>query len=127
MTIETDHSARAVPTDMARESVDRALAAIASAIGAEKFEVEDVSEFADPFGVPGEDSNLPCGVVSPTSVEDVQAIVRIANEHGLPLWPIGRGKNNGYGGGAPRLRGALMLSFRSMNKVLEINEELGYA
>jgi FAD/FMN-containing dehydrogenase len=60
-------------------------------------------------------------------VEEVQAIVRIANEHRLPLGPIGRGKNNGYGGAAPQLRGVLMLDFRNMKQVLEINEELGYA
>ena len=57
----------------------------------------------------------------------MQAIVRIANEFRIPLWPISRGKNNGYGGAAPQVRGSVMLSFRNMNKVLEINEELGYA
>ena len=65
--------------------------------------------------------------MSPRTVEEVQAIVRIANEHRIPLWPISRGKNNGYGGAAPQVRGTVMLSFREMNRVLEINEELGYA
>ena len=53
--------------------------------------------------------------------------MRIANKYRVPLWPIGRGKNNGYGGAAPQVRGSVMLSFREMNRVLEINEELGYA
>ena len=35
----------------------------------------------------------------------------------FPLWPISRGKNNGYGGAAPQVRGAVMLDFQSMNKV----------
>ena len=70
-------------------------------------------------GLPGSRSrfpapprNVPSAVVSPTSVEDVQAIVRIANEYRIPLWPISRGKNNGYGGAAPQVRGSVMLSFR---------------
>ena len=84
-------------------------------------------DFQDPFQVPGSATNLPSAVVSPTSTEDVQAVVRIANEYRIPLWPISRGKNNGYGGAAPQVRGSVMLSFRNMNCVLEINEELGYA
>ena len=86
-----------------------------------------LQDFQDPFQVPGSATNVPSAVVSPTSVEDVQAVVRIANEYRIPLWPIGRGKNNGYGGAAPQVRGSVMLSFRNMNRVLEINEELGYA
>ncbi|WP_329363392.1 FAD-binding protein [Streptomyces sp. NBC_01483] len=58
----------------------------------------------------GSATNVPSGVVSPTSVEEVQAIARIANEHRVPVWPISRGKNNGYGGAAPQVRGALMLA-----------------
>src|SRR5699024_9722185 len=61
------------------------------------------------------------------STEEVQEIVRLANEHRIPLWPIGRGKNNGYGGPAPQVNGSIIVSFENMNRVLEINEELGYA
>ena len=37
------------------------------------------------------------------------------------------GRNNGYGGPAPRVRGSVIVSLRQMNRVLEINEELAYA
>ena len=63
----------------------------------------------------------------PTTVEQIQAIVRIANEHKVPLWPHGQGKNNGYGGAAPRVKGSVIVSLRNMNRVLEIDEELGFA
>ena len=53
--------------------------------------------------------------------------MRIANEHGVPLWTHGTGRNNGYGGPAPRVNGSVIVSLRNMNRVLEINEELGYA
>ena len=45
----------------------------------------------------------------------------------MPLWTHGQGRNNGYGGPAPRVSGSVIVSLRNMNRVLEINEELGYA
>ena len=63
----------------------------------------------------------------PTTVEEMQAVVRVANEHKVPLWTHGRGMNNGYGGPAPRLDGSVIVSLRNMNRVLEIDEELAYA
>lgn len=120
---------RPLPPGISATELDEALIAFAEAIGAEKVATDAASleDFRDPFQAPGQAHNAPSAVVSPTDVEDVQAIVRIANRFGIPLWPIGRGKNNGYGGAAPQVRGSVMLSLRNMNKVLEINEELGYA
>ena len=63
----------------------------------------------------------------PETVEEIQAIVRIANELRIPLWTHSAGMNNGYGGPAPRVRGSVILSLRRMNRVLEINEECAYA
>jgi 4-cresol dehydrogenase (hydroxylating) flavoprotein subunit len=129
MTVVPPETDRPVPPGLTQRDLDRALAAIAHMIGEAKVatDLETLADFRDPYQFPGSETNLPSGVVSPSSVEDVQAIVRLANEHRIPVWPIGRGKNNGYGGAAPQVRGSLMLSFRNMNKVLEINEELGYA
>jgi 4-cresol dehydrogenase (hydroxylating) len=43
------------------------------------------------------------------------------------VWPHSQGRNNGYGGASPRLRGSIQIGFRKMNQVLEIDEELAYA
>ena len=51
----------------------------------------------------------------------------IANEHKVPLWTHGTGRNNGYGGPAPRVKGSVIVSLRNMNRVLEIDEECAYA
>lgn len=125
---EDSQNPRPIPPGVTEEGLDAALTAFAAAIGSDKVSTDPelLQEFQDPYQVPGTATNLPSAVVSPTSVEEVQAIVRLANEHTVPLWPISRGKNNGYGGAAPWVRGAVMLSFREMQKV-EINEELGYA
>ena len=88
---------------------------------------EDLLEFRDPFWFRGWDDYEAAAVVQPQSVEEIQAIVRIANEHKVPLWVSGVGKNNGYGGSSPRVRGSVVVNLRRMNRVLEIDEELGYA
>jgi 4-cresol dehydrogenase (hydroxylating) len=59
-------------------------------------------------------------------VAQVREVVRIANRHGVPLWPISRGKNFGYGGPAPVLQGSLILDLSRMKKI-EIDPENGTA
>ena len=88
---------------------------------------EDLQEFRDPFQPPSWDEYTASAVVMPTSVEQLQSIVRIANERKVPLWAHGQGKNNGYGGAAPRTKGSVIVSLRRMNRVLAIDAELGYA
>jgi 4-cresol dehydrogenase (hydroxylating) flavoprotein subunit len=88
---------------------------------------EDLREFRDPFAFATWDEYTASAVVMPETVEQIQEIVRIANRHGVPLWTHGQGRNNGYGGPAPRVRGSVIVSLRNMNRVLEINEECAYA
>jgi 4-cresol dehydrogenase (hydroxylating) len=87
----------------------------------------DVAQFRDPFSFAAWQDFQPSAVLMPESVEQVQAILRIANEFRLPLWTSSQGRNNGYGGPAPRVEGSVVLSLRRMNRVLEVNEESAYA
>jgi 4-cresol dehydrogenase (hydroxylating) len=87
----------------------------------------EVDEFKDPYWVPGDETYAASAVVQPVTTEQVQAIMRLANEFEIPVWPHGRGKNLGYGGPSPRVRGSIQIGFQKMNRVLEINEELAYA
>ncbi len=84
-------------------------------------------EFRDPYWFAGWDDYAASAVVQPASVEEVQAIVRIANERKVRALDPRRGRNNGYGGPAPRLNGSVLVSLRKMNRVLEIDEECAYA
>ncbi|WP_286794038.1 FAD-binding oxidoreductase [Microbacterium sp. UBA3394] len=86
-----------------------------------------VDEFKDPYYIPGDDTFTASAVVEPTSTEEVQAVMRIATEFGVPVWPHSQGRNYGYGGPSPVVRGSLQISLKKMNRVLEINEELAYA
>ena len=66
-------------------------------------------------------------MVMPTSVEEVQAVVRIASRHRVPLWPFSQGRNNGYGGAGVLTRGAVLVNLSKMNRVLEVDEDCAWA
>ena len=90
---------------------------------------EDLDLYKDaysPFwGEPEE--RIASAAVAPQTVEEVQAVVRIANQFKVPLYPISTGKNLGYGGSAPVLSGSVVLDLKRMNRILEVNEKSAYA
>ena len=65
--------------------------------------------------------------VAPTTVEQVQAIVRTANRYRVPLFPISTGKNFGYGGPSPNVSGSVVVDLKRMNRVLEVDETRHFA
>lgn len=105
--------------------LERLSAAVAP--GALITEPAAVDEFKDPYYIPDDDTFTASAVIEPVTTEQVQEVMRIANEFGVPVWPHSQGRNYGYGGPSPRVRGSLQISFKKMNKVIEINEELAYA
>jgi 4-cresol dehydrogenase (hydroxylating) len=77
--------------------------------------------------MPGGDRQ-PAGVVYPTSTADVQKIVRSANAHGVPLYPISTGYNIGLGSRSASRAGQVVVDLgHRMNRILEIDERLGFA
>ena len=83
--------------------------------------------YRDPYWFQDDLSYDSSAVLYPASTEEVQEVVRIAGEFGVPLWTSSLGKNNGYGGPSPRVAGSVLVSLRRMNRVLEINPTLAYA
>ncbi|WP_454831371.1 FAD-binding oxidoreductase [Pseudoxanthomonas wuyuanensis] len=61
----------------------------------------------------------PLAVALPASVEEVQAVVRWANQHRVAIVPSGG--RTGLSGGAVAADGELVLSLERMNKVLDFN------
>lgn len=67
-------------------------------------------------------------VISPRSVPEVQSMMRLCTETGVPVWPYSIGRNTGYGGAAPRVPGSIGLNLgRNMNKVLNVDTEDAWA
>jgi 4-cresol dehydrogenase (hydroxylating) len=121
--------ATVLPPHLSEPDLERALDSLRAALGpdAVRTDEKDLREFRDPFAFAGWDDYTASAVLMPGTVEHVQEIVRVANEHRVPLWTHGAGMNNGYGGPAPRLNGSVVVSLRKMNRVLEIDDECAYA
>ncbi|KAK3689084.1 FAD binding domain-containing protein [Podospora appendiculata] len=67
----------------------------------------------------------PCAL-RPTTVEQIQAILKVANEYKTPVWTVSRGKNLGYGANSGRILGSIIIDLQDMDKVLEINDKYNY-
>ena len=112
-----------LPPRISPQQFDAALSAFAGAVGKDWVMASDADRdaYSDNYA-PGPAEQWPASAaVAPGSVEEVQAVVRLANEHKTPLWPVARGKNLGYGTAAPRMAGSIVLDLGRMNKVLELD------
>src|SRR5690625_2039178 len=92
-----------LPRNVTQEAFDAAIAQFKRALGEENVLLQspqlapyrkmmmpvDVEEFA------------PSAAVVATTVEQVQEVVRICNEHKIPVWTISTGQNLGYGTAVP--------------------------
>jgi 4-cresol dehydrogenase (hydroxylating) len=108
---------------------DAAAGRLAVEIGAENVIIGTgpLDQYYDPFPIGPATEFEPGLAIRPGSVEEVQAVLRVANEVDLPLWTVSQGRNNAYGGGSPRLPGAAVLDLRRMNRILDIDEVNGTA
>jgi len=118
-----------LPPRVSPQGFATALKAFAGVVGPQWVMNDDTDRdaYADAYA-PGPAEQWPAAAaIAPANVEEVQAIVRLANEHKTPLWPVARGKNLGYGTSAPRMAGSIVLDLGRMNKVLELDDKLAYA
>src|SRR5689334_8592324 len=63
---------------------------------------------------------LPDVVVKPGNTQEISAILKICNEHKIPVTP--RGGGTGLSGGALPHLGGVLLSIERLNKIIEIDE-----
>jgi 4-cresol dehydrogenase (hydroxylating) flavoprotein subunit len=108
-----------LPPTLSDEAIERFTKALGA--GAVLLEEAERDEYRDPYWFHGDRTYDSSAVLLPSSTEEVQAVVRIANELGVALWTSSRGKNLGYGGPSPRVRGSAVVSLVRMNRVVEIN------
>jgi len=64
---------------------------------------------------------MPDLVAIPQTEEQVQKIVKICYEEGIPITP--RGAGSGYTGGALPVKGGVVVSFEKMDQILKIDED----
>ncbi|HTC54528.1 MAG TPA: FAD-binding oxidoreductase [Steroidobacteraceae bacterium] len=121
----------ALPPNVTATDFNAALAAWRHSVGAEWVFTSDadIALYRDAYspywGEPEE--RLASAAVAPATLEQVQAVVRAANQYGIPLYPISTGRNLAYGGAAPVYSGSVVLDLKRMNRVLEVNGRNAYA
>ncbi|MGA3028414.1 MAG: FAD-binding oxidoreductase [Bryobacteraceae bacterium] len=86
----------------------------------------DSAELADAATATFSEARLIPAILRPGSREDVQACLRVANRHGVPVYPISSGRNWGYGSRLAAVSGCALMDLRRMNRILDFSEELGY-
>src|ERR1700733_10806706 len=103
----------ALPPNVTPTEFDAALATWRQAVGAEWVFTSDADialyrvAYSPFWGEPEE--RVASAAVAPATLEQVQAVVRAANQHGVPLYPISTGRNLAYGGSAPVYSGRVGL------------------
>ncbi|HPW18410.1 MAG TPA: FAD-linked oxidase C-terminal domain-containing protein [Candidatus Aminicenantes bacterium] len=98
-------------------------AAIEAAVGAPHVfdDPEKAADYGhDEFSLP-EIARVPDLVVRPGATEEVAAVLRLANEHGVPVTP--RGGATGLCGGCVPVHGGIVLSLERMDRVLEVDAD----
>lgn len=118
-----------LPEGVTAEDFAAAVAEFETALGADNV-ISDVERLTPYFKtmMPVNDADYATScVLQATTVEQVQEIVRICNEYKVPVWTFSTGRNFGYGTMAPVKRGTVLLDLRHMNKIIEIDADLGTA
>jgi 4-cresol dehydrogenase (hydroxylating) len=118
-----------LPPGMDGAAFAAGMRAFAAEIGSEWVMVSDADlvPYHDAYAFASLDDHHPGGAIAPASVEELQAVLRIANEREIPLWPVSRGKNYGYGGAAPRMSGSVVLDLGRMRRIIDIDVKHGVA
>ena len=89
--------------------------------------IADSSGLADySANISGIERQVPL-VLRPASTDEVKRLVDLANESGLPLYPISRGNNWGLGSRLPAQDGSAVLDLSRMNRIIEVNVPQHYA
>lgn len=63
--------------------------------------------------------------LKPDTTEQLQEIVRIANRHEIPLYPVSTGKNWGFGGASPVVDHCVVIDLSRMNRIVHFDSKLG--
>jgi len=120
-----------LPPGVSRSDFNKVLSAWRSAVGGDWVFTapEDVGLYRDAYSPYWDEpeERVASAAVAPETLEQVQAVVRVANQYKVPLYAISTGRNLAYGGSAPVYSGSVVLDLKRMNKVIEVSERNAFA
>jgi len=82
--------------------------------------IEAIEEYGTDTGC--SKRNIPAAL-NPSTVEEVQRAVQIANEHSIRIYPISSGRNWGYGGANPIEDDCVIINCSGLNKIRMLDTE----
>jgi 4-cresol dehydrogenase (hydroxylating) len=65
-------------------------------------------------------------IVRPQSTDEVRRCLLVASRHGVPVYPVSRGRNWGLGSRVPVGSGQVVLDLGRMSRIVEFDEDLAY-
>lgn len=71
-------------------------------------------------------TNTPIAIIAPESVQQVAECLRIATAGKIPLYPVSRGRNWGYGSRVAHVDRSVILDLSRLNRIRDFSEDLGY-
>lgn len=115
-----------LPDGVSAANFAAAIAEFRMILGAENVltDAEHLAPYTKVMVAESEDLHRPSAVMYATKVEEIQAIVKVCNDYGVPIWTISTGRNFGYGSAAPQSAGQVILDLKHMNRILEVDADL---
>ncbi|SMQ84770.1 glycolate oxidase [Bacillus sp. OV166] len=92
-----------------------------SIVTKEKFDDSQVERLVYSYDATPNFQSMPDAVISPRNTAEVSQILKVCNEHKVPIVPRGSGTN--LCAGTCPTEGGIVLLFKHMNQILEIDEE----
>ena len=125
----SEQNASLLPKGVTQENFDKAVEKFRALLGDENVLVEQqqLVPYNKIMMSVENAAHAPSAALTATTVEQVQGVVKICNEHSIPVWTISTGRNFGYGSAAPVQRGQVILDLKKMNKIIKIDPEMCYA
>ncbi|KAK4946524.1 hypothetical protein LTR10_014376 [Elasticomyces elasticus] len=122
----------ALPPGISRGAFDRAVTELRQSLGHENVDLNDKPlvdgwymehpNTHDAYHIADQEELIASAIVYPSSTAEVQVVVKWANAHKIPIYPISMGRNIGYGGAGPRIPGSVVIDLgKRMNKILDLD------
>lgn len=92
-----------------------------SIVGQENVDTSNMGRLTYSYDATPNFQSIPDAVVAPRNTNEVSEVLKICNTHKVPVYVRGSGTN--LCAGTCPLEGGVVLIFRHMNQILEIDEE----
>ncbi|QDP41392.1 glycolate oxidase subunit GlcD [Radiobacillus deserti] len=90
-------------------------------VGLENVADSKASQLVYSFDATPQFQSMPDIILSPRNTKEISAIVKLCNKHRIPIVPRGSGTN--LSAGTTPLQGGVVLLFKHLDQILEIDEE----